>query len=415
MDHFEYRNSRLFAEDVPVADIAATVGTPCYIYSRATIERHWRAFDHAFADHPHLVCYAVKANSNLAVLNLLARLGSGFDIVSGGELERVLAAGGDPGKVVFSGVGKRRDELERALEVGIRCFNIESEAELALLERVAAERKQRAPVSLRINPDVDANTHPYISTGLKQNKFGIPTDRAPAVYAQAAASPHLEVVGVDCHIGSQLTHVRPFVDALERVLALVARLEGQGVHIHHLDLGGGLGIRYRDEEPPLPAEHAAALMEHLRGKPYEILIEPGRAIIGNAGILVTRVELLKQGEDKNFAVVDAAMNDLIRPALYSAWQAIIPVEPRAGGEPRRYDVVGPICETGDFLGKDRELNVEPGDLLAVRSAGAYGFAMSSNYNSRPRAAEVMVDGDRFQVVRWRERLADLYAGESILA
>jgi diaminopimelate decarboxylase len=415
MDHFEYRNSRLFAEDVPVADIAATVGTPCYIYSRATIERHWRAFDHAFGDHPHLVCYAVKANSNLAVLNLLARLGSGFDIVSGGELERVLAAGGDPGKVVFSGVGKRRDELERALEVGIRCFNIESEAELALLERVAAERKQRAPVSLRINPDVDANTHPYISTGLKQNKFGIPTDRAPAVYAQAAASPHLEVVGVDCHIGSQLTQVRPFVDALERVLALVARLEGQGVHIHHLDLGGGLGIRYRDEEPPLPAEHAAALMEHLRGKPYEILIEPGRAIIGNAGILVTRVELLKQGEDKNFAVVDAAMNDLIRPALYSAWQAIIPVEPRAGGEPRRYDVVGPICETGDFLGKDRELNVEPGDLLAVRSAGAYGFAMSSNYNSRPRAAEVMVDGDRFQVVRWRERLADLYAGESILA
>jgi diaminopimelate decarboxylase len=415
MDHFEYRNSRLFAEDVPVADIAATVGTPCYIYSRATIERHWRAFDHAFADHPHLVCYAVKANSNLAVLNLLARLGSGFDIVSGGELERVLAAGGDPGKVVFSGVGKRRDELERALEVGIRCFNIESEAELALLERVAAERKQRAPVSLRINPDVDANTHPYISTGLKQNKFGIPTDRAPAVYAQAAASPHLEVVGVDCHIGSQLTQVRPFVDALERVLALVARLEGQGVHIHHLDLGGGLGIRYRDEEPPLPAEHAAALMEHLRGKPYEILIEPGRAIIGNAGILVTRVELLKQGEDKNFAVVDAAMNDLIRPALDSAWQAIIPVEPRAGGEPRRYDVVGPICETGDFLGKDRELNVEPGDLLAVRSAGAYGFAMSSNYNSRPRAAEVMVDGDRFQVVRWRERLADLYAGESILA
>ena len=415
MDHFEYRNSRLFAEDVPVADIAATVGTPCYIYSRATIERHWRAFDHAFADHPHLVCYAVKANSNLAVLNLLARLGSGFDIVSGGELERVLAAGGDPGKVVFSGVGKRRDELERALEVGIRCFNIESEAELALLERVAAERKQRAPVSLRINPDVDANTHPYISTGLKQNKFGIPTDRAPAVYAQAAASPHLEVVGVDCHIGSQLTQVRPFVDALERVLALVVRLEGQGVHIHHLDLGGGLGIRYRDEEPPLPAEHAAALMEHLRGKPYEILIEPGRAIIGNAGILVTRVELLKQGEDKNFAVVDAAMNDLIRPALYSAWQAIIPVEPRAGGEPRRYDVVGPICETGDFLGKDRELNVEPGDLLAVRSAGAYGFAMSSNYNSRPRAAEVMVDGDRFQVVRWRERLADLYAGESILA
>ena len=413
MDHFEYRDGRLHAEDVPVADIAATVGTPCYIYSRATIERHWRAFDQAFGQHPHLVCYAVKANSNLAVLNVLARLGSGFDIVSGGELERVLVAGGDPGKIVFSGVGKRRDELERALEMDIRCFNIESEAELALLERVAAERGQRAPVSLRINPDVDADTHPYISTGLKQNKFGIEVERALAVYARAAASPHLEVVGVDCHIGSQLTRVAPFVDALERVLALVGRLEAQGIAIRHLDLGGGLGIRYRDEEPPLPAEHAAALLERLRDRPHEILIEPGRAIVGNAGILVTRVELLKQGDEKSFAVVDAAMNDLLRPALYSAWQAIIPVEPRAVGEPHRYDVVGPICETGDFLGKDRELNIEPGDLLAVRSAGAYGFAMSSNYNSRPRAAEVMVDGGRFQVVRRRETVAELYAGEAV--
>ena len=413
MDHFEYRDGRLHAEDVPVADIAATVGTPCYIYSRATIERHWRAFDQAFGQHPHLVCYAVKANSNLAVLSVLARLGSGFDIVSGGELERVLAAGGDPGKIVFSGVGKRRDELERALEMQIRCFNVESEAELALLEHVAAERGQRAPVSLRINPDVDADTHPYISTGLKQNKFGIEVERALAVYARAAASPHLEVVGVDCHIGSQLTRVAPFVDALERVLALVGRLEAQGIAIRHLDLGGGLGIRYRDEEPPLPAEHAAALLERLRDRPHEILIEPGRAIVGNAGILVTRVELLKQGEDKSFAVVDAAMNDLLRPALYSAWQAIIPVEPRAVGEPHRYDVVGPICETGDFLGKDRELNIEPGDLLAVRSAGAYGFAMSSNYNSRPRAAEVMVDGGRFQVVRQRETVAELYAGEAV--
>ncbi len=413
MDHFEYRDGRLHAEDVPVADIAATVGTPCYIYSRATIERHWRAFDHAFGEHPHLVCYAVKANSNLAVLNVLARLGSGFDIVSGGELERVLAAGGDPGKIVFSGVGKRRDELERALEMKIRCFNVESEAELALLERVAAERGQRAPVSLRINPDVDADTHPYISTGLKQNKFGIEVERALAVYARAAASPHLEVVGVDCHIGSQLIRVAPFVDALERVLALVGRLEAQGIAIRHLDLGGGLGIRYRDEEPPLPAEHAAALLERLRDRPHEILIEPGRAIVGNAGILVTRVELLKQGDEKSFAVVDAAMNDLLRPALYSAWQAIIPVEPRAVGEPHRYDVVGPICETGDFLGKDRELNIEPGDLLAVRSAGAYGFAMSSNYNSRPRAAEVMVDGGRFRVVRRRETVAELYAGEAV--
>ena len=415
MDHFEYRAGRLFAEDVPVADIAAAVGTPCYIYSRATIERHWHAFDRAFGDHPHLVCYAVKANGNLAVLNVLARLGSGFDIVSVGELERVLAAGGDPGKIVFSGVGKRRDELERALDIGIHCFNVESETELALLEQVAAERGRRAPVSLRVNPDVDANTHPYISTGLKQNKFGIDVERALAVYPRAAVSPHLEVVGVDCHIGSQLTQVAPFVDALERVLALVTRLEGQGIRIRHLDLGGGLGIRYRDEEPPLPADHAAALLEHLRGTPYEILIEPGRAIVGNAGILVTRVELLKRGEDKNFAVVDAAMNDLLRPALYSAWQAIIPVTPRAGGEPRRYDVVGPICETGDFLGRDRELRIEPGDLLAVRSAGAYGFSMSSNYNSRPRAAEIMVDGDRFQVVRRRETVAELFAGEAVLS
>ncbi len=415
MDHFEYRNGRLHAEDVPVVDIAAAVGTPCYIYSRATIERHWHAFDRAFGDHPHLICYAVKANSNLAVLNVLARLGSGFDIVSVGELERVLAAGGDPRKIVFSGVGKRRDELERALEVGIHCFNVESEPELALLERVAAERGRRAPVSLRINPDVDANTHPYISTGLKQNKFGIDVERALAVYLRAAVSPHLEVVGVDCHIGSQLIRIAPFVDALERVLALVTRLEGQGIRIRHLDLGGGLGIRYRDEEPPLPADHAAALMEHLRGTPYEILIEPGRAIVGNAGILVTQVELLKRGEDKNFAVVDAAMNDLLRPALYSAWQAIIPVTPRAGGEPRRYDVVGPICETGDFLGRDRELRIEPGDLLAVRSAGAYGFSMSSNYNSRPRAAEIMVDGDRFQVVRRRETVAELFAGEAVLS
>lgn len=414
MDHFEYRDGRLYAEDVPVTDIAAAVGTPCYLYSRATIERHWLAFDRAFGDHPHLVCYAVKANSNLAVLNVLARLGAGFDIVSVGELERVLAAGGDPGKIVFSGVGKRRDELERALDIGIHCFNVESETELALLERVAAERGRRAPVSLRINPDVDANTHPYISTGLKQNKFGIEVERALAVYRRAAASPHLEVIGVDCHIGSQLTQVAPFVDALERVLALVARLEEQGIEIRHLDLGGGLGIRYRDEEPPMPAEHAAALLALLRDRPQQILLEPGRAIVGNAGILVTRVELLKWGEDKSFAVVDAAMNDLIRPALYAAWQAIIPVEPRAGGEPHRYDVVGPICETGDFLGKDRDLSVEPGDLLAVRSAGAYGFSMSSNYNSRPRAAEVMVDGDRFRVVRRRETVAELYAGEALM-
>lgn len=415
MDHFEYRDNRLYAEDVAVADIAAVVGTPCYIYSRATIERHWHAFDQAFGAHPHLICYAVKANSNLAVLNSLARLGSAFDIVSVGELERVLVAGGDPGKVVFSGVGKRRDELERALEVGIRCFNVESEAELAMLMQVAAAQGRRAPVSLRVNPDVDADTHPYISTGLKQNKFGIDVARALAVYQRAAASPHLEIVGVDCHIGSQLTRLAPFVDALDRVLALVARLEAQGVRIRHIDVGGGLGIRYRDEEPPLPAEYAVALFERLQGRPYELLLEPGRALVGNAGILVTRVELLKQGVDKHFAVVDAAMNDLLRPALYSAWQAIIPVEAGGAGEPSLYDVVGPVCETGDFLGKDRALSVAAGDLLAVRSAGAYGFSMSSNYNSRPRAAEVMVDGAQFQVVRRRETVTELYAGETILS
>ncbi|MFZ1494353.1 MAG: diaminopimelate decarboxylase [Candidatus Competibacter denitrificans] len=415
MDHFEYRDNRLYAEDVAVADIAAVVGTPCYIYSRATIERHWHAFDQAFGAHPHLICYAVKANSNLAVLNSLARLGSAFDIVSVGELERVLVAGGDPGKVVFSGVGKRRDELERALEVGIRCFNVESEAELAMLMQVAAAQGRRAPVSLRVNPDVDADTHPYISTGLKQNKFGIDVARALAVYQRAAASPHLEIVGVDCHIGSQLTRLAPFVDALDRVLALVARLEAQGVRIRHIDVGGGLGIRYRDEEPPLPAEYAVALFERLQGRPYELLLEPGRALVGNAGILVTRIELLKQGADKNFAVVDAAMNDLLRPALYSAWQAIIPVEAGGAGEPSLYDVVGPVCETGDFLGKDRALSVAAGDLLAVRSAGAYGFSMSSNYNSRPRAAEVMVDGAQFQVVRRRETVTELYAGETILS
>lgn len=414
MDFFEYRNGRLCAENVELAAIAAAVGTPCYVYSRATIERHWRAFDAAFKDHPHLICYAVKANGNLAVLNLLARLGSGFDIVSVGELERVLAAGGDPGKVVFSGVGKRRDEIARALEAGIRCFNVESEAELALIDQVAGEKGVSAPVSLRVNPDVDADTHPYIATGLKENKFGIDVELAPRVYAQAARLAHLRVVGVDCHIGSQLTRLAPFVDALERVLVLIDRLAEEGIEVRHLDLGGGLGIRYRDETPPLPAEHAAALLARLRQRPFEILIEPGRAIMGNAGILLTRVELLKHSTHKNFAVVDAAMNDLLRPALYSAWQAIVPVVPRTDGERQRYDVVGPVCETADFLGQDRELNVQPGDLLAVRSAGAYGFSMSSNYNARPRAAEVMVDGDAFHVVRRRETVAELYVGESVL-
>jgi len=415
MDHFQYRDGALYAEAVALSDIADAFGTPCFVYSRATLERHWRAFDDALGEHPHLICYAVKANSNLAVLNVLARLGSGFDIVSGGELARVLAAGGEPGKILFSGVGKREDELAEALRVGIRCFNVESSSELRRLSRVAARLGLEAPVSLRVNPDVDAGTHPYIATGLKENKFGIPIAGAEAVYLEAARLPNIRVVGIDCHIGSQLTAVAPYVETLERVLTLAERLAARGIDVTHVDLGGGLGIRYRDETPPAPAEQARALLAGVSGKPYEILLEPGRAIVGNAGILLTRVELLKHSEYKNFAVVDAAMNDLIRPALYGAWQDIVAVLPRADGERRRYDVVGPICETGDFLGKDRDLALVAGDLLAVRSSGAYSFVMSSNYNSRPRAAEVMVDGETMHLVRPRETLADLYRDERLLA
>lgn len=414
MDHFHYRDDHLFAEEVALSTIAAAYGTPCYVYSRATIERHWRVFDEAFASHPHLVCYAVKANSNLAVLNVMARLGSGFDIVSVGELERVLAAGGDPAKVVFSGVAKRADEIARALAVGICCFNVESEAELRLIDRVAGELGKYAPIALRVNPDVDAATHPYISTGLKDNKFGIDIKQAPEIYNLATQLPHVQILGVACHIGSQLTQIQPMVDALERVLKLVEHLQDQGIVIQELDIGGGLGIRYQDETPPLPAEQAKALLAKLAGLPYKVLLEPGRAIVGNAGILLTKVELLKLSEHKNFTVVDAAMNDLLRPALYSAWQAIVPVAINSDAPTRRYDVVGPVCETGDFLGKNRDLNVQVGDLLAVRSAGAYGFVMSSNYNTRPRAAEVMVDGNQFYLIRPRETLADLYATESLL-
>jgi len=413
MDHFDYRNGRLFAEEVDLAGVAADYGTPCYVYSRATIERHWRAFDQALAGQDHLVCYAVKANSNLAVLNVMARLGSGFDIVSVGELERVLRAGGDAAKVVFSGVGKREDELHRALEAGIHCFNVESAEELERLNSVAGELGRRAPVSLRVNPDVDAKTHPYISTGLKENKFGIDIAAAPQLYAHAAALPHIQVIGVDCHIGSQLTEVAPFVAALERVLALIDQLAAQGIVLRHLDIGGGLGITYNAETPPSPAVYATALRERLRGRALKVLIEPGRAIVGNAGVLLTRVEYLKHTPHKNFAVVDAGMNDLIRPALYEAWQAIVPVAER-DGDLTRYDVVGPVCETGDFLGKDRPLCIAPGDLLAVRSAGAYGFSMSSTYNSRPRAAELMVDGAKVHVVRERESVEDLIRGESVL-
>lgn len=417
MDYFNYKEGRLWAEDVDISARIDDWGTPCYVYSRATIERHWKAFDSALGEQPHLVCYAVKANSNLAVLNVLAKIGSGFDIVSMGELERVLRAGGSADKIVFSGVGKTAEEMARALDVGIRCFNVESQAELELLERVAADKGVQAPVSLRVNPDVDAKTHPYISTGLKDNKFGIAIDDVVPVYQHIADSDHLKVMGVDCHIGSQLTEVTPFVDALDRVLALVDRLAEIDIRLHHLDLGGGLGIRYQDENPPLPEEQMAAILERLAGRDFEILIEPGRAIVGNAGILLTKVLYLKHNEEKNFAVVDAAMNDLMRPALYQAWMAIEPVftpPSSAKTKSRVYDVVGPICETGDFLGKERELAIEQGDLLAVRSAGAYGFTMSSNYNSRPRVAEIMVDGEKFKIIRQRESIEQLFSNESVL-
>ncbi|VAW53686.1 Diaminopimelate decarboxylase [hydrothermal vent metagenome] len=414
MDYFNYKEGRLWAEDVDISANVENWGTPCYVYSRATIERHWKAFDSALGERAHLVCYAVKANSNLAVLNVLAKLGSGFDIVSMGELERVLRVGGDANKIVFSGVGKTAEEMARGLEVGIRCFNVESRAELQLLEQVAAEKGVQAPVSIRVNPDVDAQTHPYISTGLKNNKFGIAIDDALDVYQTIADSSSLKVEGIDCHIGSQLTDVAPFVDALDRVLVLVDRLAKNGITLHHLDLGGGLGIRYQDETPPLPEEQMHALLQRLAGREFEILIEPGRAIVGNAGVLLTRVQYLKHNKEKNFAIVDAAMNDLMRPALYQAWQAIEPVKQETRATQRRYDIVGPICETGDFLGKDRDLALAQGDLLAVKSAGAYGFTMSSNYNSRPRVAEVMVDGARHQVVRQRETIEQLFANESVL-
>ncbi len=414
MDHFRYRDGRLFAEDVDLEAVAAAHGTPCYVYSRATLERHWRAFDAALAGRRHLVCYAVKANGNLALLDVLARLGSGFDIVSVGELERVLRAGGAAGKTVFSGVGKRADEMRRALEAGIHCFNVESEAELERLDAVAGEVGVRAPVSLRVNPDVDARTHPYIATGLKENKFGVDPETALALYRRAADMAHVEVRGVDCHIGSQLTDTGPFVAALERVLGLVHTLRDEGIDVAHLDLGGGLGVRYRDECPPSPEQYAAALAPVLAGEDLEILIEPGRALVANAGVLLTRVEYLKHGAARDFVVVDAAMNDLLRPALYGAWHEIQPVRPRPDERARVYDVVGAICETGDFLGKERALAVRAGDLLAVRGAGAYGFSMSSNYNARPRAAEVLVDGGRVRLARRRESIEDLMRGESRL-
>lgn len=413
MSQFEYRDGLLYAEDVALTEVAKKFGTPTYVYSRAHLEQQYNSYADALDGMPHLVCFAVKANSNLAVLNVLARLGAGFDIVSGGELERVLAAGGQANKIVFSGVGKTRAEMHRALQVGIHCFNLESLDELERLQEVAAELGVQAPVSVRVNPDVDAGTHPYISTGLKDNKFGIAIDEAEAVYQRAAQLPNITILGVDCHIGSQLTSLEPFLDALERVLILVDRLAELGINIEHLDLGGGLGVRYRDEEPPCAGDYIAQVRQRLAGRKLTLIFEPGRYIAANAGVLLTQVEYLKHSADKDFAIVDAAMNDLIRPALYEAWMDIKPVVPREG-TPRHYDVVGPVCETGDFLGKDRPLCLQEGDLLAVCSAGAYGFVMASNYNSRGRAAEVMVDGEQMQVVRQRETIAELYANESLL-
>ena len=413
MSQFTYREGTLYAEAVSCRQLSAEFGTPLYVYSRQALESAWRTFDAALSGRPHLVCYGVKANSNIAVLNVLAQLGSGFDIVSVGELERVLAAGGNPDKTVFSGVGKKRGEMARALDIGIRCFNVESVSELERLNDTAAAHGAIAEISLRLNPDVDADTHPYISTGLKENKFGVPMELALDTYRRAAELQNLHVSGVDCHIGSQLTSIAPYLNALDHMLLLVDTLQNEGIGIQHLDIGGGQGIRYRDESPMDIGAWAAEIDRQLGDRNLELLVEPGRSIAGNAGILLTKIEYLKYAQARNFAVVDAAMNDLIRPALYSAWHDIVPVtvSSHAG---KTYDVVGPVCESSDFLGKNRALAVEEGDLLAVMSAGAYAFVMSSNYNSRPRAAEVMIDGDTAHLVRERETLADLTAGERCL-
>lgn len=415
MDFFQYKNNQLMAENLPVKQLAEQFGTPLYVYSRATLERHWHAFNNAFGEHPHLVCFAVKSNPNIAILNVMAKLGSGFDIVSQGELERVLAAGGEAAKVVFSGVAKSRQEIARALEVNIRCFNVESEAELLRINQVAGEMGKIAPISLRVNPDVDAHTHPYISTGLKENKFGVSVEQAREVYKVAATLPNIKIIGMDCHIGSQLTELQPFLDAVDRLILLMEQLKQDGIRLKHLDLGGGLGVTYTDETPPHPTEYAKALWEKLSAfSELEIIVEPGRAITANAGILVTKVEYLKSNESRNFAIVDAGMNDMIRPALYQAYMNILEIDRTLVREEKIYDVVGPICETSDFLGKQRKLAIAEGDYLAQRSAGAYGASMSSNYNSRPRTAEVMVDGDKAYLIRRREALNELWQLESVL-
>ena len=414
MDFFQYKNEQLYVEDLPVKQLAEEFGTPLYIYSRATLERHWHAFDSALGKHPHLICYAVKANSNIGILNVMAKLGSGFDIVSQGELERVLAAGGEASKVVFSGVAKSRAEIMRALEVGIRCFNVESIAELHHINQIAGEMGKVAPISLRVNPDVDAHTHPYISTGLKENKFGVSVDEAREVYKLAATLPHVKITGMDCHIGSQLTELQPFLDAADRLIRLIEQLKEDGITLKHLDLGGGLGVTYTDETPPHPSDYATALLNKLKDyEDLEIILEPGRAIAANAGILVAKVQYLKSNESRNFAITDTGMNDMIRPALYEAYMNIIEIDRTLGREKAIYDVVGPVCETSDFLGKQRELAIAEGDYIAQRSAGAYGASMSSNYNSRPRTAEVLVDRNKAHLIRRRENLSELWALESI--
>ncbi|MBS7023558.1 MAG: diaminopimelate decarboxylase [Haemophilus parainfluenzae] len=414
MDFFQYKNEQLYVEDLPVKQLAEEFGTPLYIYSRATLERHWHAFDSALGKHPHLICYAVKANSNIGILNVMAKLGSGFDIVSQGELERVLAAGGDASKVVFSGVAKSRAEIMRALEVGIRCFNVESVAELHHINQIAGEMEKIAPISLRVNPDVDAHTHPYISTGLKENKFGVSVNEAREVYKLAATLPHVKITGMDCHIGSQLTELQPFLDATDRLIRLMEQLKEDGITLKHLDLGGGLGVTYTDETPPHPSDYATALLNKLKNyEDLEIILEPGRAIAANAGILVAKVQYLKSNESRNFAITDTGMNDMIRPALYEAYMNIIEIDRTLEREKAIYDVVGPVCETSDFLGKQRELAIAEGDYIAQRSAGAYGASMSSNYNSRPRTAEVLVDGNKAHLIRRRENLSELWALESI--
>ncbi len=409
-----YQDNSLFLEGINLNNVAKKFGTPCYVYSKSSIEESWTEYDQAFGTAPHLVCYAVKANSNIAILNLLAKLGSGFDIVSIGELERVLAAKGDPTKIIFSGVGKKETEIKRALEVGIKCINIESEQELYRVNNVAASMGVKAPISLRVNPNIDAKTHPYISTGLKENKFGIDIDEALRIYIDASKMDSIEITGVDCHIGSQLTDDSPYFDAIDKLIILMDKLKENGINLHHIDIGGGLGICYDDETPPAKSEYAKRLVAALSEQGLEIIVEPGRSIIGNAGYFLTTVEFLKSNEEKNFAIVDGAMNDLIRPSLYSAWQRIIPLQENSSAKTCSYDVVGPVCETGDFLGKGRELAIEPGDILAVCSAGAYGFAMSSNYNSRPKVAEIMLDNGSTFVIRQRETIAEMFAAEKLL-